>query len=265
MNLVTRLLCLSALIVAPLSTACSHSDGSTSSSSDDALTATMGVGTYVIGDTPFDTTYIARITFASGQKYEADIVSSSGDRQLIAGSYVVLQAHANNPDSPVPSDKPTLVLESDSGGADLSFELDKLQGGSLRFYASARSVTFTMTKDPTWQPAPTNRKVIACTGNAVDAKLTLDQAQGRRGTLVLVRKASAGHGDPPSVTVTMTMNESPEVPEYVYFEGTHGGQDYYVNMKKDDFERGHGSVEANLRWAEGGQEFDIGGRCAFAP
>src|ERR1700681_3400018 len=100
MKLVNRLLCLSALIVAPLSTACSHSVESTSASSDDALTGTMGVGTYVTGDTPFDTTYVTRITFASGQKYEADIVTSSGDRQLLAGSYVILQAHANNPDSP---------------------------------------------------------------------------------------------------------------------------------------------------------------------
>jgi hypothetical protein len=265
MKPVTRLLCLGALIVAPLSAACSHATDATSASSDDALTATMGVGTYVNADTPFDATYVTRITFASGQKYEADIVTSSGDRQLLAGSYVILQAHANNPDSPVPSDKATLVLESDSGAAALSFEFDRLSGGSLRFYARARQVTFTMNKDPSFQPAPTNRKVIACTGNAVDTKLTLDQAQGRRGTLVLVRKASADRHDPPSVTVTMTMNQSPEVPEYVYFEGTHGDQDYYVNMKKDDFERGHGPVEANLRWAEGGQEFDIGGSCAFAP
>ena len=60
-------------------------------------------------------------------------------------------------------------------------------------------------------------------------------------------------------------NENGEVPEYVYFEGSHGGQDFYVNMIKTDYERGHGSVELNMHWAEGGQEWSVGARCAFAP
>ena len=53
-KLVPRLFVLGALIAAPLSTACSHGDDSNAASSDDALTSTMGVGTYVIGDAPFD-------------------------------------------------------------------------------------------------------------------------------------------------------------------------------------------------------------------
>jgi hypothetical protein len=122
-----------------------------------------------------------------------------------------------------------------------------------------------MTKDPTWRPAPTTSTVIACTGNAVDLKLTLDQAQNRRGTLVIVRKPSADSHDPPNITVAMTKNEAAEVPEYVYFEGSHGGQDFYVNMIKTDDQRGHGSVELNMRWAEGGQEWSVGATCAFAP
>jgi hypothetical protein len=265
MKLVTRLFVLGALIAAPLSTACSHGDDPNAAASDDALTSTMGVGTYVVGAAPFDATYVSRITFASGQKYEAEIVSGSGERAILAGSYVILPAHSNNPQSPILTDKPTLVLASDSGGAGLSFELDKHPDGSLLFYASARSVTFTMTKDPTWRPAPTNNKVIACTGNAVDLRLTLDQAQNRRGTLVIVRKPSADRHDPPSITVAMTKNEEVEVPEYVYFEGSHGDQDFYVNMIKSDFERGNGSVELNMHWAEGGQEWSVGATCAFAP
>ena len=265
MQLVTRLFVLGALIVAPLSTACSHGADSDAGSSDDALTSTMGGGTYVVADAPFDATYVARITFASGQTYEAEIVAGSGDRSILAGSYVILPAHSNNPQSPILTDKPTLVLSSDAGEAGLSFELDKLPGGSLLFYASARSVSFTMTKDASWRPAATSTKVIACTGNAIDAKLTLDQAQNRRGTLAIVRKASADRHDPPSVTVAMTKNENAEVPEYVYFEGSHGGQDFYVNMIKTDFERAHGSVELNMHWAEGGQEWSVGATCAFAP
>jgi hypothetical protein len=266
MKLVTHLACLAALVAAPLATACSHHGSDDASGvSDSDLTGTMGIGTYVVGTPPFGSTYPSRLTFAAGQKFEAEIISGSGDTSVLAGSYVILPAHPNDPQSPIATDKPTLVLSSDSGEADLSFELDKLPGGVLRLYASARQVSFTMTKDPSWQPAPTNQKVIVCTGNGVDTRLTLDQAQNRRGTLQLTRKPSAGHGDPPaSVTVTVTLTE-PEDPAYVYFEGTHGEQDYYANIKQDDFDRGHGSVEMNLRWAQGGQEWSIGATCAFAP
>jgi hypothetical protein len=263
MKLVTHLLCVGALIVSPLSTGCS-SNAEETAVGDDALTGTIGVGTYVVDARPSDGTYAARLTFAAGQKYEAEIVSGSGDTTLLAGGYVILPARPNDPQSPVASDKPTLVLSSDSGGTGASFELDKLPNGSLQLYGSARHVIFTMKKDPSWQPAPTNRKVIACTGPAADAKLTLDQAQNRRGTLEIVRKAAAGSHDPPSVTVQVTTDEFESSPDYVYFMGRHGQQDYYVNMKKNDFERGSGSVELNLRWAQDGQEWSVGTSCAFA-
>ena len=261
-----RLLCLGALVVAGLThAACSHpADGDAAAASDSDLTGTMGVGTYVVDAPPSDTTYLARITFAEGRRYEADVVSSSGETSLLAGSYVILPAHANNPQSPILTDKPTLVLSSDAGEGDLSFELDKMPGGAIRLYGSARTVSFTMTKDASWQPAPTNGKVIVCTGNAVDTRLTLDKAQNRRGTLQLTRKASAGRDDPPTVTVAMTKSADPEVEGYVYFEGSSGEQDYYANMKQDDFDRGTGSLQVNLRWAHGGEEFAIGGTCAFA-
>ena len=266
MKLVIRLLCAGVLAAASLATAaCSHKADGDAASSDSDLTGTMGVGTYVVGTPPFGATYVARLTFAAGQRFEADVVSSSGETSLLAGGYVVLPAHPNDPHSPVLSDKRTLVLSPDSGAAPLSFEFDKLAGGALELYASARQVSFTMTKDPSWQPAPTNRKVIACTGNAVDSKLTLDQAQNRRGTLEITRKPSADRHDPPTVTVAMTKNEDPEVPGYVYFEGHHGEQDFYANMKQNDFERGSGSLQVNLRWAEGGEEWSIGATCAFVP
>ena len=53
------------------------------------------------------------------------------------------------------------------------------------------------------------------------------------------------------------------MPSYIYFEGSSGEQDYYVNIIKADFERGRGSVTAHLQWAEGGQQWSIGGTCAF--
>ena len=37
-----------------------------------------------------------------------------------------------------------------------------------------------------------------------------------------------------------------------------------MNIKKNDFERGSGNVTLNMRWAQDGQEWDIGGSCAFA-
>lgn len=263
MKLVGRLVYLGALLITPLSAACGHPADNTAVGNDD-LTSTLGVGTYLVDTPPFGSTYVERLTFAAGQKFEAQILSSSGDTTLLAGSYVILPARPNDPQSPVASDKPTLVLSSDSGGGDVSFELDRLSGGTLRLYESARQVSFTMTKDPSWQPAPTNRKVIACTGNTANAKLTLDQAQNRRGTLEITRKAAADRHDPPSVSVTITENVGSQVPHYVYFEGQHGEQDYYVNMNEDDFKRGSGNVTLNLQWAQGGQQWSVGVSCAFA-
>lgn len=261
-KLTMRLPCLLALIVAPLSIACSHTED-TAALSEDALTSTMGIGTFVVRTPPFGTTYPARITFAAGQKYEADIVSGSGTRSLLAGSYVILPARPNDPHSPVPSDKPTLVLSSDSGGGSLSFEFDTLPGGAFQLFASARQVRFTLTSDPSFQPTPANRKVIACTGNAVDAKLTIDQAQNRRGTLQITRKPAADRHDPPSVTVTVTENTDEGLPERVFFRGQSGQQEYFVNMMRTDFERGSGNVPLNMNWAQDGQEFGVGVSCAF--
>ncbi len=199
----------------------------------------------------------------AGKKYEAEIVSSRGETTLLAGSYDVQPARANNPQSPVKSDKPTLYLTSDTGAAPQAFEFDKLADSGLKLYHSARSASFAMRKDPTWKPAPTDAKSISCTGPTVNAVITIDQAQGRRGSLKLTRKASADRHDPPSVTVPVTQTEGGGVPEYIYFEGSKGEQDYYVNMIKKDFERGSGEVKLFLRWAEGGQEFSIGATCAF--
>ncbi|MDF2696730.1 MAG: hypothetical protein K0S65_5113, partial [Labilithrix sp.] len=130
-------------------------------------------------------------------------------------------------------------------------------------YHSARQVSFTMKRDPSYRPAPTNTKTIACAGNTVDAMLTLDQAQNRRGTLKITRKAAADPHDPPSTSVSVTQTEGGGVPGYVYFEGSNGEQDFYVNMKKDDFERGSGNVGLNLMWAEGGQEWSVGVTCKY--
>jgi hypothetical protein len=265
MKLASRLLLVSGLLVATLSTAACSSSEDTAAVSEDDLTSSMGTGTYVVDSRAWGSYYATRITFASGKKYEAEIVSSSGETTLLAGSYVILPARPNNPQSPVASDKPTVVLQSDSGGAGASFEFDKLPDGGLKLYHSARHVSFTMKKDPTWQPAPTNVKVIACTGNTVDAKITLDQAQNRRGTLQITRKASADRHDPPSVTTALTKNEGSGVPNYVYFEGSNGEQDYYVNMIRADFERGSGPVTLHLQWAEGGQQWGVGLTCAFKP
>jgi hypothetical protein len=230
--------------------------------SEDDLTS-LGTGTYVADARPFGSYYLARITFSAGKKYEGDLVSSSGTTSLIAGTYTILPARSNNPQSPVPSDKPTLYLRSDSGGADPAFELDRLPGGGLRLYHSVRRVSFTMKKDPTYRPAPTNPKTIACAGPTVNAKLTLDQAQNRRGTLKITRKAGATDRDPPGATVPMTEDTGGGSPDYVYFAGQKGEQDYYVNIKKADFARARGAAEVNLRWAQDGQELRIAATCAF--
>jgi len=263
MKLPSLLCCAAALAL--LTAACSGStaDVPAVADQDQDLTSALGTGTYLVDSKPFFDYYASRITLSAGKKFEAEIVSSRGDTTLLAGSYDILPARANNPQSPVKSDKPTLYLTSDSGAAPQAFEFDKLPDGSLKLYHSARHVSFSMKKDPNWKPEATNGKTITCTGPAVNAVVTIDQAQGRRGTLKLTRKAAADDHDPPSATVAITQTEGGGVPGYIYFEGSKGEQDYYVNIIKKDFERGSGAVEMHLMWAEGGQEFSIGSTCAF--
>jgi hypothetical protein len=260
----SALLLMVALGVSSLGVACSGTDSAGIVGSEDDLTSGVGTGTYLVESAPWGGYYASRLTFSAGKKYEAEMVSSSGDKSLIAGSYDILPARPNNPQSPVQSDKPTLYLSSDSGGANVTFEFDKLPEGRLKLYHSARSVSFTVKKDPSWHAEATNAKVIACTGPAVNVKQTLDQAQNQRGTLTITRKASADRHDPPAATVPMIKVAGSEVPGYVYFEGSKGEQDYYVNMSKTDFERGTGSVTMHMNWAEGGQERGVGTTCAFA-
>ena len=262
MKLLSLLFCAAAL--ASLTVACSGNTADVPTAAEDQdLTSALGTGTFVIDSRPFFDSYASRITLLAGKKYEAEIVSSRGETTLLAGSYDIQPARANNPQSPVKSDKPTLYLTSDTGAAPQAFEFDKLADGGLKLYHSARSVSFTMKKDPTWKPAPTDAKSISCTGPTVNAVITIDQAQGRRGSLKLTRKAGADRHDPPSVTVPVTQTAGGGVAEYIYFEGSKGEQDYYVNMIKKDFERGSGEVKLFLRWAEGGQELSIGATCAF--
>jgi len=261
MKLAPRLFCLAALWLASLPVACTQAE--TTAESEEDLTG-MGTGTYVLDARAWGEHYVDRITFSRGSTFEAEFVSASGVRSLVAGTYDVLPARPNNPDSPVKSDKPTLMLRNDSGGPGASFEFDKEPGSVLRFYHSVRRSSFTLKKDPNYAPAPTNTKTIACTGERVDAKLTLDQAQNRRGTLKITRKASATDRDVPNATVTVTKNENGASRDYLYFEGMSGEQDYYVNMIKSDYERGSGDVKLNLQWAQGGQQWGVGVKCAFA-
>ena len=259
----SNLVVMVALGLSTFAVACSGSDSGGSAVGEDDLTSSLGTGTYVVVSPPlFGGYYTSRLTLSAGKKFEAEMVSD-GATTLIAGSYDILPARPNNPQSPVLSDKPALYLSGNAGN--VTFEIDKLPDGSLKLYHSARSVSFTVKKDPSWQPEPTNAKVIACTGPSVNAKITLDQAQGKRGTLTLTRKAAAGdRSDPPNATVSILLQVAgSQVPGYVYFEGSKGEQDYYVNMSQDDFERGTGPIKLHLQWAEGGEQFDVGTTCAF--
>src|SRR5205085_10503988 len=96
------------------SSACTSGGDDGPAVAEDDLTS-MGTGTYVVEQRPWGTYYASRVTFATGKKFEAEIVKSNGDTQLVAGSYLILPARPNNPQSPVLSDKPTLVLDDDSG------------------------------------------------------------------------------------------------------------------------------------------------------
>jgi hypothetical protein len=231
--------------------------------SEEALTE-VSTGTYVVDDAPYRTYYLERLTLSAGKKFEADYVSERGARTTIAGTYRLYPARANNPNSPVASDKPSIMLASDTGPAPV-FEIDQLPGGGLRLYHSARQETFTMKKDPSFQPAPTVTKTLVCTSSTVDARVILDKAQNRRGTLEVTRKSGATYADPRSGKMGISIILDEWTQDWIHFEGSHDSQDFYFGIKKDDFERGTGDAYVNLSWAESGQQFRLYVDCSFAP
>lgn len=221
----------------------------------------FAAGTFVVDSKPYGNFYIARITFAAGKTYEADVVSSDGKTSISKGTYDTIAARPNNPSSPVKSDKPVLFLRGGYGSPP-SLEFDKLSDGGIKFYYAARQTSFTMKKDPSWKPAPTNVKAIACTGERVTAEVRLDQAQNRAGTLTIKRKSGATSKDPPAVT-DLPITETGSDRERTRFEGSKGDNDYFINIKAADFARGTGTPELYLRWATDGQEFSVSVSCAF--
>ncbi len=241
--------------------AAESTDPTLEDSSEEALTG-VTAGTYVVDRKPFGTFYVERLTLLAGKKFEADYVSSRGARTTIAGKYILFPARPNNPDSPVKSDKPWIALESDTGPAP-NFEIDRLEGGGLRLYHSARQESFTMKKDPSFKPVPTVTKTLQCTGPRVDARLTLDKSENRRGTLKITRKAGATDDDPKSATIGVSITLDEATRDWVHYEGTNGEQDFFFGIVKADLDRATGAAKVNLSWAEFGQEFRVNVDCSF--
>jgi hypothetical protein len=232
-----------------------------SGTSDDALTG-LGTGTFVVEKKPTGSAYLERLTLSAGKKFEADYVSGRGGKTTIGGSYTIFPARANNPDSPVASDKPWIALESDTGPAP-NFELDIAPDGGLRLYSSARQQSFTMKKDAAYVPPPTTTKTLNCTGPTIEAKLTLDRAQNRRGTLQIKRKSGATDRDPRAATMGSSIRLDDYPRDWLSYESSNDGQDFYFGIPKAELERGTGPAQVNLQWAEFGQQFGIAVDCTF--
>lgn len=243
--------------------ACGGGTDSPEATSDDELRVeALPLGTYVLEGKPSASRYLARLTLLSNDKYEADIVVEGDSPRFSRGSYKLFAARANNPDSPVRTDKPWIALYAESGPGP-NFEYDRLPDGGLAMFAAARQQTFSMKKDPNWRPAATVTKTISCTGTRASAKLVLDAAQNRGGTLEL--KGKRGERTPTAtVPVLLTPASETGSRDWVRYEGSKGDQDFSFGMKKDDFDRGTGEVEVSANWAEGGQQFGVAfDRCSF--
>lgn len=232
------------------------------SASEEALTG-LGTGTYVVDRAPYGTFYVERLTLSRGKRFEADYVTSRGGRTTIGGTYDVFPARPNNPNSPVRSDKPWIALRSDTGPAP-SFEIDFLPGGGLKLYHSARYESFTMKNAPGYEPPATTTKTLDCTGPNVNAKLTLDRAQNRRGTLEIRRRAAADDSDPQGGKMNVSIVPDEVSRDWIRFEGTRDDQDFYLGIKKVDFDRATGTAQTNFMWAQYGQQWGLNVTCTFA-
>lgn len=215
----------------------------------DALTS-LPTGTFAIARKPSSGSYVARLTLQAGKKFEMEYVR----RTTSTEPWVF------NPWIPVPvTREEALVLRGtwftfagDHGSTLVSFDANDGDGGSYIFEVAARPgiVELRTTDDRTFElrassaaPEPTDKRVIRCDGHTIEAVITLDEAQRRRGTLRIERKASATASSPPNGTTTVVYTGRTGVDDYMAYEGRDGtGNGYDFALRESDLRKTSGPI-----------------------
>jgi len=216
---------------------------------EDALTS-LPTGTFAIAQKPYSGSYVARLSLEPGKKFEMEYVR----RTTSTEPWVF------NPWIPVPvTHEERLVLRGtwftfagDHGATLVSFDASDGTGESYIFEVQTRPgiVELSTTDDRTFElrassaaPEPTDARVIRCEGHAIKAVITLDEAQRRRGTLTIERKASATASSPPDGTTTVVYTGRTGVADAMAYEGRDGaGNGYSFALRESEVARTSGRI-----------------------
>jgi len=215
----------------------------------DALTA-LPTGTFAIADLPLSGSYVARLTLQAGKKFEMEYVRRTSTTE----PWVL------NPWVPVPvTHEERLVLRGtwftyagDHGSTMVSFDVTDGDGGSYVFEVAKApgALKLTTIDDRTFElrvssaaPEPTDKRVIRCDALTIKAVITLDEAQRRRGTLRIERKAAATASSPPERTTPVVYTGGTGVDDYMSYEGHDSdGNGYEFALRESDLEKTSGPI-----------------------
>lgn len=237
-----------------LSAACSapaDEDESTTAEAEGALTA-VRAGHYAIERAPSSRSHVASLTLKAGKKFELEYVrvrtesepwiwnpwvqvpSTKKESFLLSGSYFTF---AGDPGE-------TLIsFDADGGAIDrLIYRLERV-GENLRLTAVGEP-PFELAPAEASEPA-TDLRVVSCAGRRWTATFTFEDAERRRGTLKVKRKAGADSSDPPSGPVTIVFTGGTGVDDYMAFEGkdSAGGR-YEVAFRRSELNRTSGELSS---------------------
>ena len=112
------------------------------------------------------------------------------------------------------------------------------------------------------RPAPAPEKKLTCTGSQADFTLSLTEGNNQGGSFHVKSKTS---GLPTATAHVLLVPVSDHgMPEYVKFEGSSGDYDFYLSIKKADYDRRSGDILVYFHYATGGQQWSASpDHCAF--
>jgi hypothetical protein len=197
-------------------------------STAEALSA-VPAGTFAIDREPREGTWVRRVTLSADKAFEAEFVTRvDGEEEavVLAGTYQTFAGMEH---------EPVLAFDVEDGmldGATKHFIFDYAATATTITLTPSGGDAFTLKKTSA-PPEPTDVRVITCKGDAIGAVITLDQAQRRRGHIVL--------GQNPATPLVYTGHTG--ISDYMRYEGRdRQGNEYELALKKSDVAKTHGPI-----------------------
>lgn len=210
-------------------------------------------GTFTIGRAPSSGSYIKRLTLKARKKFELEYVKVSSrsepwlwnpwiqvpsrdeESMLLEGSYFTFAGDG---------DETLISFDMNGGSIDhLIYSIER-DGDSLRLEAVGQRA-FVLEPGGSSEPA-IDKRVASCSNSRFSAKIKFEDAERRRGTFTVKRKANADENDPQNGTFDVIYNGNTGVEDYMGFDGQDdAGGRYEFAMKRSDLDKTSGPI-ANI-------------------